>query len=59
MNETIAVIELDVQPAADAAEILTLREPTRSSEAVMLDGDAEAVADKIYGLLAERGLVKA
>jgi hypothetical protein len=48
-----------VQPATDAAEILTLREPTRSSEAVMLDGDAEAVADKIHALLAERGLVKA
>jgi electron transfer flavoprotein beta subunit len=59
MNETIAVIESDVQPATDAAEILTLREPTRSSEAVMLDGDAEAVADKIHALLAERGLVKA
>ncbi len=41
------------------AEILALREPTRSSEAVMLDGDAEAVADKIHALLAERGLVKA
>lgn len=59
MNETIAIIESDVQPAPAAAEILKLREPTRSSEAVMLEGDAEAVAEKIHGLLVERGLVKA
>jgi len=59
MNETITAIDSDAQPAADGAEILALREPPRSSEAVMLDGDAETVADKIHGLLAEHGLVKA
>ena len=58
MSEPIAVIESDAMPAADTAEILALREPTRSSEAVMLEGDAETVADKLHGLLAERGLVK-
>jgi hypothetical protein len=36
-----------------------LHEPTRSGEAVMLEGDADAVADKIHGMLAERGLVRA
>jgi len=58
MSEPIAVIKSDAMPAADTAEILALREPTRSSEAVMLEGDAETVADKLHGLLAERGLVK-
>lgn len=59
MSETITSIESNAQPAADGAEILALREPPRNSEAVMLDGDAEAVAGKIYAILAERGLVKA
>lgn len=59
MSQTIAVIQSDATPAAAAAEILALREPPRSGEAVMLDGDAEAVAEKIHDLLAERGLVKA
>ncbi len=58
MSEPIAVIESDAMPAADTAEILALREPTRSVEAVMLKGDAESVADKLHSLLAERGLVK-
>ena len=30
-------------PAADTAEILALREPARSGDAVMLEGDAETV----------------
>ena len=58
MSEPIAVIESDAMPAADTAEILALREPARSGEAVMLEGDAETVADKLHDLLAERGLVK-
>lgn len=59
MSEPIAVVESDAALAADTAEILALREPTRSGAAVMLEGDADIVADKIHGLLAERGLVKA
>jgi electron transfer flavoprotein beta subunit len=59
MSEPIVVIESDATPAADTAEILALHEPTRSGEAVMLEGDADAVADKIHGMLAERGLVRA
>jgi electron transfer flavoprotein beta subunit len=58
MSEPIAVIESDAMPTADMAEILALREPTRSVEAVMLDGDAETVADKLHSLLAGRSLVK-
>ncbi len=59
MSEPIAVIESEAMPAADTAEILALCEPSRSGEAVMLEGDAETVADKIHDLLAERGLVRA
>jgi hypothetical protein len=59
MSEPIAVLESDAMPAADTVEILALREPTRTSEAIMLEGDAETVADKLHDLFAERGLVRA
>lgn len=58
MSEPIAVIESNAMPAADTAEILALREPMRGGGAVLLEGDAETVADKLHGLLAGRGLVR-
>lgn len=57
MNEPIEVLGSDTMPAPETAEILALREPTRSGEAVMFEGDAETVADKLHGLLADRGLL--
>lgn len=40
-----------------APRIAALAEPARSNRAEMLDGDAEAVAERLAGLLAERGLL--
>ncbi len=53
----IPTSEPSVEPGADLADATTLELPDSSGGAEMIDGNAEVVAEKIHGILSERGLV--
>lgn len=58
MAEEIPRIEATAAVAMPDVEIVELRVPDEAGGAVMLDGDADAIADEILRLLADRALLQ-
>ncbi len=62
LREVIAVkipsLALDVTPAPAASEIVSMGFPESSARAVMMNGDAESVAEALVAALHERGFIR-
>lgn len=59
MGATIETVAASAAGRPSPAVVTAMREPDRGNGAVMLDGDADAVAGKIVAVLRERGLIGA